>query len=158
MVIVRPINRNISFKLHPYSLLRTLSPPGPRLPKTFAGFSGHGNSIHNIILLQKIKREKYTSGTTELNFFLLYIYIYIYMYSGTKVIERLSIQTNQSSIEKCLCDHTSRADENGIRTNDKWGKLNSAERLAESTRAVSVSISPSRPPYPTEQVSDIAFV
>ena len=33
MVISRPINLNVSCKLHPYSLQRTRSPPGPRLPK-----------------------------------------------------------------------------------------------------------------------------
>ena len=33
MVIARPINLNVSWKSHPYSLQRTRSPPGPRLPK-----------------------------------------------------------------------------------------------------------------------------
>ena len=33
MAIVRPINLYVSCKLDPYSLLRTRSPPGPRLPK-----------------------------------------------------------------------------------------------------------------------------
>ena len=33
MIIARPINLNVSCKLHPYSLQRTRSPPGPRLPK-----------------------------------------------------------------------------------------------------------------------------
>ena len=33
MAIVLPINLNVSCKLHPYYLQRTLSPPGPRLPK-----------------------------------------------------------------------------------------------------------------------------
>ena len=33
MVIVRPINLNVFCKLHPYSLLRTRSLSGPRLPK-----------------------------------------------------------------------------------------------------------------------------
>ena len=33
IVIARPINLNVSCKLHPYSLQRTRSPPGPRLPK-----------------------------------------------------------------------------------------------------------------------------
>ena len=33
MAIVRLINLNVSFKLHSYSLQRTRSPPGQRLPK-----------------------------------------------------------------------------------------------------------------------------
>ena len=33
IVIWRSINLNVSGKLHPYSLQRTRSPPGPRLPK-----------------------------------------------------------------------------------------------------------------------------
>ena len=33
MVIVRPINLNVSCKLHPYSLQKTRSPPRPRLPR-----------------------------------------------------------------------------------------------------------------------------
>ena len=33
MVIARPINLNVSCKLHPYSLQITRSPPGQRLPK-----------------------------------------------------------------------------------------------------------------------------
>ena len=33
MVIVRPIDLNVSCKLHPYSSQRTRSPPRPRLPK-----------------------------------------------------------------------------------------------------------------------------
>ena len=32
-VIARPINLNVSCKLYPYSLQRTRSPPGPRLPR-----------------------------------------------------------------------------------------------------------------------------
>ena len=119
MVIVWPINLNVSCKLHMYSLQRTWPPPGPCLPKrignmhphnyynnvdwwfssrvltlhsvvagsissgrdhdiycwrdlirskqlssvsvccaqVFAGFSGHGNSIHNIICLLKKKQH-----------------------------------------------------------------------------------------------------
>ena len=42
-------------------------------------------------------------------------------------------------LNKCSeFEHMSRADENGIRAND-WGKPNTAERLGESTCAVSVS-------------------
>ena len=33
MVIAQPITRNVSCKLHPYSLHRTRSPPEPRLPR-----------------------------------------------------------------------------------------------------------------------------
>ena len=33
MVIARPINVNLSCKLHPYPLQKTRSPPGPRLPR-----------------------------------------------------------------------------------------------------------------------------
>ena len=33
VVIAQPINLNVFFKLHPYSLQKTRSPPGPRLPK-----------------------------------------------------------------------------------------------------------------------------
>ena len=34
MVTARPINLNVSCTLYPYSLQRTQSLPGPRLPKT----------------------------------------------------------------------------------------------------------------------------
>ena len=33
MVVTQPVNLNVSWKLHSYSLLRTRSPPGLRLPK-----------------------------------------------------------------------------------------------------------------------------
>ena len=81
-VIARPINLNVSCELLPYSLQTTRSPPGPRLPKrienkhlrnyydlkgivcralVFAGFSGHGNSIHNIIALLKKENVQQTA-------------------------------------------------------------------------------------------------
>ena len=72
IIIAQLINLNVSYKLHLYSLQRTWSPPGPRLPKRirnmhprnyyefkgkdtdvyffffkFTRFSANGNSIHN---------------------------------------------------------------------------------------------------------------
>ena len=41
MVITLPINLNVSCKLHLYSLQRTWSPPGPRLPKRIRNMHPH---------------------------------------------------------------------------------------------------------------------
>ena len=41
VVIVRPINMNVSCKLHPYCLQRTQSPPGPRLPRRIGNTYPH---------------------------------------------------------------------------------------------------------------------
>ena len=82
MVFVRPIKLNVSCKLHPYSLKRTRSPPGPCLPKKIRNTHPHNyyelkskdidvyiyiyiyiyilNSIHNIIPL--LKKEKVFSS------------------------------------------------------------------------------------------------
>ena len=57
-------------------------------------------------------------------------------------------------LKKCLeFEHTSRADENGMHAK---GKPNTVRRLAESTQAALVSISPSWSSI--ERVSDIVFV
>ena len=67
MIIARPINRNVSCKLHPYSLQRTRSPPEPRLPR---GIELVDLAIHNIIPL--LKKEICT----------LLIYVIYYIYKG----------------------------------------------------------------------------
>ena len=41
MVIAQPINLNMSCKLHPYSLQRTWSPPGPCLPRRIGNMHPH---------------------------------------------------------------------------------------------------------------------
>ena len=46
MVIARPINLNVSCKLHPYSLQRTWSPPGPRLPRRIG--NTHLRNFYNL--------------------------------------------------------------------------------------------------------------
>ena len=91
-----------------------------------------------------------------------------HIYCWTLVIKWLSSQTIQCSIKtfeqklpqwsnKCSeFEHTSRAIKNGTRANEGRGKPNTVERLAESTRAVSVSISPRWSTI--ERVSDIVFV
>ena len=45
MVIARPINLNVSGKLHPYSLQRTRLPPGPRLPRRIENM--HSSNWYN---------------------------------------------------------------------------------------------------------------
>ena len=46
MVIARPVNLNVSWMLHPYSLPRTWSPPGPRLPKRIG--NTHPRNYHDL--------------------------------------------------------------------------------------------------------------
>ena len=46
MVIVWPINLNLSCKLHPYSLQKARSPPGQRLPRMIG--NTHRRNYHNI--------------------------------------------------------------------------------------------------------------
>ena len=54
MVIARPINLNVSCKLHPYSLERTRSPPGPCLskrirnthPRNYYGLKGKNIDVY----------------------------------------------------------------------------------------------------------------
>ena len=46
MAIARPINLNVSCKSHPYTLQRTQSPSGPRLPKRIG--NTHPCNYHNL--------------------------------------------------------------------------------------------------------------
>ena len=92
-------------------------------------------------------------------------YIHIYKYSGTTVIERFSSRSIQSSTQRFWVKVVAVIEQMvGVRThglnrskqNNSRGKPNTTERLAESTRTVSVSISPSWSPI--ERVSDIVFL
>ena len=74
MVIARLINLNVSCKLHLYSLQRTWSPPGPRLPKRIGNthppnyYDLKGKDIdiiHNIILLIKKENVHSTAFTSN---------------------------------------------------------------------------------------------
>ena len=64
------------------------------------------------------------------------------IYSGISVIKESQLSKNNSEIDQKIrvkntsdFEHTSRANENGMYTNDCRGKPNIVERLAESTQA-----------------------
>ena len=70
-VIARLINLNVSCKLHPYSLQRTRSPPGPRLPRRIGNtyprnyYKRMGKDIdeHLIFLVGELYCELFTEDT-----------------------------------------------------------------------------------------------
>ena len=54
-----PINLNVSCKLHPYSLQKTWSPPGPCIPKRIG--NTHPCNYYNLKVMNRIRKENYPS-------------------------------------------------------------------------------------------------
>ena len=78
MVFARPINLNVFCKLHPYSLQRNRSPPGPHIPQR----------IRNTIIFQTffVWASKIVVDSWKFSMLLLYILRYdwpIFMISGS---------------------------------------------------------------------------